>query len=98
MEGHSHVQFLLMHHEAVKTNKLCQSIGELVHSLGGSSNNLPSLNQILPLNVVKDKGVLESSPSDATVNPYSIFSDDTTEKKTPATASKPIATTDWSLF
>lgn len=98
MKGHSHEQFLLTHHEAVNSNKLCQSMGGLVHSLGGSANSPSPSNQILPLNVVKNEGVLETTPLIAAVNPSSIFSDHTAEKNVPASGSKAITTTDWSLF
>ncbi len=98
MEGHSHEQVLLTHHEAVKSNKLSQLMGGLVHSLGGSSNNPTSLNQTIPLNAAKDDGVLEPTPLVAADNPSSIFSDHTPEKNIPASGSKPISNSDWSLF
>ena len=98
MEGHSLEQVLLTHYETVESNKLCQLMGGLVHSLGGSAHNPPSSNQILPLNVIKDDGIFASTPSFAAVNPSSISPDNTAEKDKPASGSKPISNTDWSLF
>ncbi len=98
MEGHSHEQVLLTHHEAVKSNKLCELMGGLVNSLGGSSDNPSSSNQVLPLNLVKDDGLFASTPLVAAINPSSISSDHNKEKNIPASGSKPINNTDWSLF
>lgn len=98
MEGHSLEQVLLTHHETVESKKLCQLMGGLVHTLGGSAHNPPSSDQILPLNVIKDDGAYASTLSVAAVNPSSILSDHATEKKIPASGSKPISNTDWSLF
>lgn len=98
MEEHSHEQFLLTHYEAVHTNRLTQLMGGLLHSLGGSTNNPLPTNQMLPLNVVKDDAIFASTPLVAAVNPSPSFSDQPTEKDIPASSSKPISNTDWSLF
>jgi methyl-accepting chemotaxis protein len=98
IQGHSLEQVLLTHHESIESSKLNQLLIGLVHSLGGTSNDPSSSNQTMPLNVVNDDGVFASTPLVAAVNSSSIYSDKTTEQNLPASGSKPISNTDWSLF
>jgi len=96
MEGHSHQQTLLLHHQTETSNRLNQLTDALENSLGGSPKNQSSSDKVLPLKLVANDAVLERLPLVAAVNASSLYSDAVNDSAIPT--SKPLAENDWSLF